>query len=580
MNRNSRFLRHEFFKTLIPVMFSVLAGTVNTLIDSVFIAQKLGSQGLAAINMCGPLYQIICTLGSLLAGGASILSAQEEGKNTQEKGYRFYHTAMLQCILAGAVLGVIGILFCRPVSAFLSQYGDLERYVYDYCLVTFIGLIPIALAYIPLYYLQLEGKMKQIMTMMVLVIFTDLFLDWFFMFVLDLRVFGAAAASILSMLISCIYGIAELEKADPGYRLSIKQAHINQMKPIIKYGSPVAIGNLFDAVKLLLLNTIIFRAGGSIAIAIWAVLNAFSELSLSIVGGIPQAAQPMIGVFYSSRENSGIRILMKIQIQTGICLIGIFTAALLTFHKGIETLFNLTGSIFIPLLCLGIFMIFEMLCSIWGSFFNVTDQITLSNILMGARTFFFPVAAAYLLMRTGGYTWLFLPLGSALSVILLFILTEKKVRESRNSNHVLSRGLLLDDYLEREGLVLDFSIEPSDENICDASDKIKEFCSSTQMDEKLTNRLGLAIEELLVVMRQDNPKMVSVDLRAFALEETTGIRIRSAGGRYNPFEQSELEEDDFYMGIMMLKRMANEITYSYTLGMNTICLNFGERKKA
>ena len=100
------------------------------------------------------------------------------------------------------------------------------------------------------------------------------------------------------------------------------------------------------------------------------------------------------------------------------------------------------------------------------------------------------------------------------------------------------------------------------------------------MDEKLTNRLGLAIEELLVVMRQDNPKMVSVDLRAFALEETTGIRIRSAGGRYNPFEQSELEEDDFYMGIMMLKRMANEITYSYTLGMNTICLNFGQRKKA
>lgn len=575
MIRNSRFLKHEYFKTLIPVMLSVLAGTVNTLIDSAFIAQKLGSEGLAAINMCGPLYQIICTLGSLVAGGASILSAQEEGKNDQEKRRQFYHTAMFHCIWAGVMLGGAGVIFCRPVSAFLAQGGELEKYVYDYCLITFIGLIPVALAYIPLYYLQLEGKMKQIMIMMSIVIFTDLLLDWLLMFVLDFRVLGAAAASIVSMLVSCVYGMAELQKVDPGYRLSIKKVQLKQMKSIVKYGSPVAVGNLFDAVRLFLLNAIIFRAGGSIAVAVWAVLNSFSELSLSIIGGIPQAAQPMIGVFYTSRENSGIRILMKIQIQTGISLITMYTVFLLIFHKGIESMFTLTSSALLPLLCLGGFMIFEMLCSIWGSFFNATDRIALSNILMGARTFFFPVGAAFILMCTGGYMWLFLPLGGALSVVLLLFLTEKEVAGSRKSEHPLSRGLLLDDYLEREGMVLDFSIEPSDEKICEASDKIKEFCSKAHMDTKMTNRLGLAIEELLVVMKEKNPGMVSVDLRAMALEDATGIRIRSAGDRYNPFEQSELEEDDFYMGIMMLKRMAEEITYSYTLGMNTIYLRFG-----
>ena len=70
MLRDDHFLRREYGRTLIPVMFSVLAGTINTLIDSAFVAQRIGNDALAAVNMCGPLYQLICTFGSLLAGGS------------------------------------------------------------------------------------------------------------------------------------------------------------------------------------------------------------------------------------------------------------------------------------------------------------------------------------------------------------------------------------------------------------------------------------------------------------------------------------------------------------------------------
>ena len=491
MVRDDRFLRREYLRTLIPVMFSVLAGTINTLIDSAFVAQRIGNDALAAVNMCGPLYQVICTLGSLLAGGASILSSQEAGKDEMEKSRVYYHTAL------------------------------------------FLGLV--------------------------------------------LGAAATAAASVLSMAASCVYGFAALQGKHSAYRFDIRLMGIRGWRELVTCGSPVAVGNLLDAVRLFLLNALVLAAAGAKGAAIWAVLNSLSELSLCISSGVPQAAGPMIAVFYSVRENSGIRILMRLQMKVGMVLTGAFVLALLLFHSGIQALFALPEPIFLPLLCLGISLFFELICSVWSSFFNSTDQILLSNVLIGMKRFFFPAVTALALAVSGGWLWAFLPLSGVLSVIGSAAAVGWKALRSQKTSHPLSGLLLLDDYLEREGLVLDFSIEPTEQKICDASERIKVFCTRNHMDRKGTNRLGMEIEELLVVMKEANPEMKSVDLRVFALEAETGIRIRSAGERYNPFEMAQDGEDLFYLGVTMLQNMAEEISYSYTLGMNTLYLSFSEK---
>ena len=507
MLRDDHFLRREYGRTLIPVMFSVLAGTINTLIDSAFVAQRIGNDALAAVNMCGPLYQLICTFGSLLAGGASILSSGEAGRDDMESSRRYYHTALLLGLAVGALATAAGLFFCAPISLLLSQGGALSGYVYDYSLATFAGLIPVVIAYIPLYYLQLEGKGKEIMIMMGIVIGTDVVLDWVFLYLFDFGMAGAAAASVLSMAASCVYGFLALQEEHSAYRFDGRLLGFKGTWEILKYGSPAAVGNLMDAVRLFLLNSLILLTLGTKGAAVWAVLNSLSELSLCISSGVPQAAGPMIAVFHSVKENSGIRIL-------------------------------------------------------------------LSNLLVGLKRFFFPLAAALVLAACGGPFWLFLPLGGVLAVCCCAAVTAAVSRKSGKGGHCLSRFLLLDDYLEREGLVLDFSIAPSEQNICDASDQIREFCIRNHMDQKGTNRIAMAIEEMLMVMKEENPEMKSVDLRAFALETVTGIRIRCAGDRYDPFERAKDQEDLRYLGVNMLRSMAGEISYSYTLGMNTLYLGF------
>lgn len=580
MIRDDRFLRRAFNKTLIPIMLSVLAGTVNTLVDGVFISRKLGSAGMAAVNMCGPLYQIICVLGSLLATGGSVLSAYEEGRDNPEEAGRYFYTSVYLCLLLGAFLSIAGLFFGRPISVFLAQGSLFSEYIFDYCLVTFIGLIPTAFAYIPLYYLQLTGKNREITVMMLLAILLNVVLDAVFLFGLNFQMRGLAAASVISLAAACLYGIAALQKGTSHYRFTKCRPKLYKSMEIIRYGSPVASGNLFDAMKLFLLNAMILRLAGEQALVVWAVLNALSELSLSISSGVPQAASPVISVFHASRENSGIRILMKLQVKEGLLLTGAYALLLLCLHRQIADVYALPVSLLFPILCLGIALFFEMGCSILSNFFNDTGNILLSNVLIGMHRFLFPVGFAFLFLQLQRELWMFLPFGGAASLLVITVINRLISVRSRKEAHSLSGFLLLDDYLEREKLVLDFSIAPVEESICEASEKIKDFCAMNQMDAKTTNRLGLAIEELMMVIKEKVPGMESVDLRAFSIGESTGIRIRCTGAFYNPFAE-EIEEDEmsFYMGISMLERMAKNIKHSYVLGMNTIYLEFHKNGK-
>jgi hypothetical protein len=410
--------------------------------------------------------------------------------------------------------------------------------------------------------------------MMAIVVVIDVLLDGVFLFLFDFGMYGVAAASVISMLAGGVFGFVELERGVSNYHFQIRKLGFEGMKDILRFGSPAAVSNFSDSIKLFTLNAIILYVGGEAAMAVWAVLNSVSEFFLCIVLGVPRAAFPMIGVFYAARENSGIRILMKIQVKVGICLVSILSVFLLVFHKGLENLFAIQDNLMIPLLCLEFSVLMELVSSIFCSYFNAMGRIMLSDGMMVLKSFIFPVGAILVINMLGGYRWLFLTLGSALTLLTLVILIKILAVVSKKTNHPRSGVLLLDDFLEREGKVLDFSITPSSENNCEASERIKDFCEGNHMNAKQTNRIQLSIEELLEVIAEKIPNLQSVDLRVFAFEDSTGVRIRCDGKPFNPFMEAERGEGDFYMGINMLKGMAKEVKYSYTLGMNTLNIMF------
>ena len=571
MERNNKFLNKAYLKNLFPILFSVLGGTINALVDSIFVSNAIGSNALAAVNVSMPVYLFICTVGSLLAGGCATLSAQSAGADNMKKSDRHFKELILMCTVLGGIVTVLGTVFCGPVSNFLSGGGSLSQYVYEYCFVTFIGTIFTMALYIPANYLQLDGKNRHISVMFGILVITDILFDIVFILIVPLGVFGAALASIVSSVIACIYGFAALQLGYSNYHIGFRLP--SELKKVLNLGSPQALGNLNDTIKLLVINSVILSFYGEECSAVWAAVNTLCELSLIIVTGTARAAYPLIAAFSSSRENSGIRILTSLSMKTGIIMSAVFTVLLTALCIPIRGMFGLSDSMLIPCLCVGLSTILYTVCSVWDSCFNACGNIIISNTLSCCRRLIFPVAAALITAVTGGSIWLFLPVSGVLTLLMGVLVTYIPYRKKLGTERPLSRYLLLDDTLEREKKILDFSIKADVDSVCYASEQIQEFCSDNNMNAKQTMKLGLAIEELLNVIISKSPDITSIDLRAYALGGTAGLRIRCFGSNYDPFNDTE-SDDDFLMGITMIKKMADVTRHTYTLGMNIINIIF------
>ena len=575
MKRNNRFLRNAFFGNLMPIMLSVLGGTVNALIDSILVSQIVGPDAMTAINISMPVYLLLCTIGALIGSGACTLAAQAIGKGKLDEAAAHYHAANWLWMVCGAVITAAGVLLSRPVSTLLSHGAAMEDLVYRYVLVTFLGAgVNLAIS-VPASFLQLDGKSRSISVMFCIIISVDVVFDLLLMLVFPLGITGAAIASVLSMLSGVCYGYFALHHGHTNFPRGIcVPKHLGKL---LKFGSPAALGNLFDTVKLLTVNAVILQFYPEHAAA-WAAINTLCELSLVIVHGVPRAGFPLIGAFYTSYENSGIRILIRLETIIGLVFSSAFAVLLAVLSGPIGLLFKLSEPMLIPCIYTGVSVILFTMCCIWENHFHAIGSIRLANLISSGRKLVFPVITTLALAQFHGDIWLFLPLSGLLALGAGFLMTDVPYVKNRKKVHCLSRFLLLDDYLEREQKVLDFSIAPDMSEVCSAAEQIQAFCVKNHMNARQAMRLELSIEELLSVVISRVSGMDSVDLRAYAVSGSAGLRVQYAGRLYDPF--NDTEDEEFSMGITMLKKMADVCDHNYTLGMNHVNIVFPLEREA
>ena len=591
MKRDSSFLTKEYVKNLLPVMLSVLGGTVNALIDSLFVSRVLGPDALSAVNMTMPVYLVLCCIGALFAGGAGVTAARLIGLDEVKQAALACHRAVRLCLAAGFAILVISIFAVRPLSELLGHGGIYSGMILPYIRVLLLFAPAFITLYIPTFFLQLDGKAVHISVMSAIIVVSDILLDYLLMCTAGLGLTGAALASGLSTLLATAYGLALLGKRPSVFRLRgdgtgeesadedrgvgrTMAMYGKSLVSVSRIGSPIALGSLYDAFRLLILNSLILRTGGSAAMAVWAVLNMLFELSLMITSGVPQAGAPMLGIFAGARENSGIRMLVRLETICGIIMSAVFGTVILALSGPARTFYKLGTDMFLPLLCTALTVFFQLIVSVWTTQFNYSKFLWLAHLLVFFRRFLFPVLFAMLLLpHPGIYRWIFLPVSAAMIPAVCLVIVSAVRRKTKGTEHELSPVLLLDDYLERGHKVLDFSIRADADEICSASARISGFCEENEMGIRASNRIALSIEELLTVISDRNAQAAHMDIRVFALPEETGIRVRCGGMQYDPFSDRESSED-YLMGISMLRNMAQTIIYTYALGWNNLMISF------
>ena len=570
MKPNFDLIRKGFLKNLPPVMFVSFGAIVNTFIDTVLISKCLGENGIAALNLCMPVYLVICMVSMLFATGSVTLSAKASGQNDLKLDRAYYHSAFTLYIIAGAITAALGIAFLPLICKALSAgNNELSKLIYDYSLVTLIGVFPLMIISFFQMYLNLDGKNKAMSVSMTVMVLLDLLLDILFMFVFRLGMTGAAAARVIAALTASVYAFICLGGENAHYGFDWKELGITHTLEIMKYGLSAALANLSDAIKSLIVNSVILFALGTSGMALWAVINTLMELSIAISSGITLTGSPMIAMFYSSKENNYVRYLVKLEMKTGMMLMAVYSSLTVFLNSSIKHFFGLEESTFIPVLCMEIFLIIDMAVCIFVKYFNSTEKIMISNILTLLKRLICPVLVILILSYLKGNLWSFLPISGVLSFLLSFIIMKAAmIRSQKGADFQYDDTYLLDDHLEKEDRMLNFSVDTDIKKVCESSEKIRDMCVSNNMDSKIAMKISLSIEEMLIILINKIPDSQNADLRLFFGEKEVGIQIRISGKQYNIFEYDNIDE---FMGIDMIKKIASNVScnYVYLLGCNT-----------
>lgn len=569
LGQNDRFLKKTFGRYLIPTMVGTLGGTINVLVDGIIVGQKIGSDGLAAVSICMPVYLLLCTVGSLLVSGGCVCSSREIGSGDMKKAVRIFNSVTLYAAAVSIIITVIGGLLAAPAAAVLSGGGSLYEMVYDYSLVTLLGSAAKIMVYIPIYYLRLDGKSKQSSVCALIMTAANAALDLLLIFGLDMGITGAALASVIASASACAVGFVFLAKSD-NFRFRLEFEKPRLLLSVVKFGSPAAMDNLMSALRVLFLNSALLSFGGNIMVSVFSVVNSLSEFALFAVNGIPQTAAPIIGIYSAERNKGGLAIMLRQELRAAAISVISYGALISVFSAQIGALFGVDCPVTGAVVCLAAGLAFGSLNNILAGYYSSSGHVAIANTITVSRIFVCTVITLTALIRLGGYVWLFLPLTEILTLLLTLGILAVQRAKNRSRTFFLLNDKGSDEH------VLDFSVSSSSEEICSASEKISDFCGENDMSPAQTMKISLAIEEILTIMTQKcfgDGKEHTFDLRAFSTAASTGIRIRCLGRKFNPITLLETDENgDESMGVKIIAAMAKSVDYQCVFGANSLMI--------
>lgn len=568
LRQDEAFLRRAFHKSLLPCVLSILSQNINILADGIIVGQRIGTDGLSAINLCVPVYLVLCIVGSFLVSGTAIQASRAIGRRQTEQSRKLYNTAVWSCVAAGIAVTAAGLALCAPISALLCPDETVRSLVMEYNLVTLIGALPKILIYAPFWFLRMDGRARLVVWMMLIMGGGNVVLDLVFLYPLGMGIGGAAWASVISTAAACAFGLVCLCGRRSSFRLGMRCVPAADWRGIAAAGSPSALNNLFQTLRLLAVNSMLLAAGGSELVAAFTAVNCIFAFSLSVVDGVPQAASAMLGIYSGERDNDSAALLIRREWRTGALCCAAFAAVVILAADGIALAYGLSVPLRLAMVCLSAGMFPGLWCSILSGLYNVSGHVRWANAIIFSRVFLAAAASLYLALALGWSPWWFLVLSEAVTVLLWW--AAAGIYHRRHPE--LTRFLLLDRSLEEEGRVINFSVEGDTEDICDASRRISEFCEENDMNVRQVMRISLAIEEIMTMIVQENsPGHVSFDVRVFFLQQEMGIRISYDGREYDSFGL-HAKGDMQYLGVDLIANMMRSVVYQRTFGVNTLQL--------
>ena len=582
--QNTYFLQNVLVKYIISSSFAMLSVFAGALIDTIIVGAYLGEKGLSAMSLVSPVYLIYYTAGAVIGIGGSLAGSHHIGKGDFVSYRRVFTCSLLLMLALALAMTAFGCIFLDQIVSALSNESGNTDFVYEYLRYYIMGGGFTLLAYIPLYFLKVDGRPQVSSALFFLYTLLNVVLTALFMSsIVDLGMGGAALATAISMAVTALLGMVLLFDGKGETMLAAKSLTGNNVRAIFVMGLPSGMANLFEAIRNLLINFLLLQVGAALFLPAFTVVRNVMDLLNAVMLGISSALLPLISVFFTEHDYNSIRRVFKRVLCIGLVSTGILTLAAILFPASIASLFGIKDSqvvteicFALPLACVGSLLAYINI-QLTG-YYNAISRTGLSNAILFLRLICYVALSAVMLSVKFGTLGIWASFSVAEVLTLATVLLIRK--RMRNRMGKLDKFLL--DTSGEQAADITFSVQNSSEDIMFASNKITEFCEENEIPIKTAMKVSLAIEEMLTVIISkciDKEKVSYIDIRVRQLDDGVMLRIRNSGRIFNPVQYyEENHNDESYanelLGIKIIIGSCQRIDFRKTFGVNNLLIVF------
>ena len=335
-----------FRKIFIPTLLGMVSWSLLTVVDGMFVGWGVGSNGIAAINICYPIFMLLTGFALMVGMGASVVASIHLSRKNVKAARINVTQAIWFSTLAVLVAIVVVELMPERFSYLLGASPTLLPMVRDYM----VYLIPSGVAQmwsiVGLFIIRLDGAPKYAMWCNVVPAVANMFLDWLFIFPLGMGVKGAAIASLISTVIGGVMAIVYLLRYADTLMLRKLKMTLTSIRLTLrniayqcKIGFSAFLGELTMALLMITGNYVFMEYLGNAGVAAFGVACYYLPFVFMFGNSIAESAQPIISYNYGSGNNERVQQTLSISVRTGVVSSLLSIVAFTLFPQALVHLF-------------------------------------------------------------------------------------------------------------------------------------------------------------------------------------------------------------------------------------------------
>lgn len=319
-------IRREFFRYTSQNIMGMIGLSCYILADTYFISQGLGAEGLTALNLAIPFYNFIQGIGLMLGMGGATRFSILRGQNLEEEAMRVFTQSLMLALAAGVLFVIPGLCFASQLSTLLGGSGTVHGMTATYLRVLLSFAPAFLLNNVLLCFVRNDAAPRLAMTAMLGGSFSNILLDYIFIFPLNMGMFGAVLATGLAPVISMMILAPHFRKS--ALRLKREGLRLQGTGRLAVLGCPSLISELSSGLVLILFNLIILDLAGNLGVAGYGVVANIYLVVLALFTGLGQGIQPLVSAAWGRKETNCVHTVYRYALVVAAVLaVGVYVLA-------------------------------------------------------------------------------------------------------------------------------------------------------------------------------------------------------------------------------------------------------------